>query len=159
MKFPPRTLGPPKSMWFLWDTNRTSKTAKTSSVRPLLDFLEFFLNQVCLSCDFEIWNSLPGSLDLRNQCDSFGPLIGPPKLQKPALCDRSSIFWNFSKIRYASPATLKNEILSQDSWTSEIIVIPLGHSSDLQNCKNQLCATTLSKYFLQKFHCDGLFAE
>jgi len=60
-------------------------------------------------------------------------------MQKPALCDQSSIFWNFSKVRYPSPWTFNNEILSQSPRAFEFNVIPLGHSSDHQKCKNQLC--------------------
>jgi len=108
MKFSPIALGPFNSMWFFWDTHRTSKNAKTSSVRSILYFLKFFKNQVLFSLDFEKWNSLPGPKDLRNHCDSFGTLIGPPKMQNAALCDQYSIFWNFSKIRYASHIILLN---------------------------------------------------
>jgi len=69
------------------------------SVRPDLYFLEFFKNEVPFSSNFEKWNSLPQLPDLRFQCDSFGTLIGPPKMQEPALCDHSLIYWNFSNIR------------------------------------------------------------
>ena len=65
----------------------------------------------------------------------------PSKIKRIFPYHYFSIFWNFLNIRCSSPWTLKNEILSQNSWTSEIIVIPLGHSSDLQKYKNQLCAT------------------
>ena len=124
---------PPKKVW----------KVKKWKLLKLLASLKFFKNEVLFSCDLEKWNSLPRPLHLWIQSDSFETIIGPPKIQKAALCDQSSIFRNFSKIRYASPHTLKNEILSQDIWTSKIIVISLGHSSDLQKCKNQLCATTL----------------
>ena len=138
-QFSPRALGPLNSMWYLWDTHWTSKNARTSSVRSILHFLEFFKNQVPYSLDFEQWNSLPQPPDLQIQCDFFGTLIGPPKMQKQALCDQSSIFWEFSKVRYPTPQTSKNEILSHSPRTFKFNVILLGHSSDHQKCKNQLC--------------------
>ena len=44
------------------------------------------------------------------------------------------------KIRHSFPRALKNEILSQSPRTFEFNEIHFAPSSDLQKCKNQLCA-------------------
>ena len=43
-------------------------------------------------------------------------------------------------IRHSFPRALKNEIPSQSPRTFEFNEILFAHSSDLQKCKNQLCA-------------------